>query len=434
MDLVLALFAGIATVAALLGLVAVLGRYVRLLRLLFFPLIVGAVAIGVWVFLRLRPEHGVKLDSFFIWLVAFFLGAALLRVVGLYYFEIYLHARRGLRLPPLLVGVSFLVAYLIVALLIFRVAFPDVGIAPLLATSAVTSLVLGLALQPILGNFFAGLVLTVERPFRINDWIRYGGPAGTEGRVVDITWRTTHLRTRDNDNLIIPNGKIAETEILNYFYPHPLHMERILVGAHYRTPPHRVERALLDAAARVEGLVENPSAHVFVLRFDDSAITYELRVWTEDIASLPRIRSQCHREIWEEFRRHDITIPFPIRTLEIEPRARTVEVVSAEKPTLAAVTASLWVAEGPDRGKAIMLLDGKPALIGRSSHCDLTLSEQQVSKEHFKLDHDASGYVLQDLKSTIGTVVNGERVERRALHDLDRIAIGETILIFEHHA
>ena len=101
---------------------------------------------------------------------------------------------------------------------------------------------------------------------------------------------------------------------------------------------------------------------------------------------------------------------------------------------MAAVTASLWVAEGPDRGKAIVLLDGKSALIGRSGHCDLALSEQQVSKEHFRLERDAGGYVLQDLKSTVGTVVNGERVERQALRDLDRIAIGETVLIFEHHA
>jgi hypothetical protein len=309
-----------------------------------------------------------------------------------------------------------------------------VSIAPLLATSAVTSLVLGLALQPILGNFFAGLVISVERPFRINDWIRVGGPSGTEGRVVDITWRTTHVRTRDNDNLIIPNGRIAETEILNYFYPHPLHMERIVVDADRRTPPHRVERALLDAATRVEGLVENPSAQVFVLDFDDGATTYELRVWTDDIASLPRIRSQSHREIWEEFRRHDITMPYPVRTLQIDPRARTIEMVSAEKPTVASATASLWVAEGPDRGKAIVLLDGQSVLIGRSAHCDLALSEQQVSKEHFKLERDAAGYVLHDLQSTVGTIVNGERVEHRALRDLDRIAIGDTVLIFEHHA
>jgi len=431
---VVALFAGIAAAAVLLGLLALLRRYVRILRLFAFPLIVGSLAVGVWVYIRLKPEHGVRLDSFFFWLVAFFLGAALLRVVGLYYFEIHLLGKRGTHLPPLLVGVSFLFAYVIVALLVFRVAFPDVSIAPLLATSAVTSLVLGLALQPILGNFFSGLVITVERPFRINDWIRYGSKdTGTEGRVVDITWRTTHLRTRDNDNLIIPNGKIAETEILNYYYPHPLHMERVVVHAHFRTPPHRVEKALLDASARVEGLLENPSAQVFVIDFDEMGVIYELRVWTEDIANLPRIRSQTHREIWEEFRRNDISIPFPVRTLEIEPRARTVEVMSVEKPTISAATANLWVSEGPDRGRAILLLDGKPALVGRGNHCDLALSQQQVSKEHFKLERVDGRYVLEDLQSTVGTTVNGERVERRELRDLDRIAIGDTVLIFEHH-
>jgi small-conductance mechanosensitive channel len=428
--LILALVAAIATVVVLLGLVALLRRHVRILRLLAFPLMIGSLTLGVWVYRSLRPEHGPALDAFFVWMVVFSLGAALVRVIGLYYFEIYLHSRRGMRLPPLLVGVSFLFAYMVAALIIFRVTFPNVGIAPLLATSAVTSLVLGLALQPILGHFFAGLVLTVERPFRINDWVKV---ADNEGRVVDITWRTTHLRTRDNDNLVIPNGRIAEQEILNYFYPQPLHMERIHVRAEYRTPPHRVERALLDAASRVEGLVENPSAQVYLLRFEDSGIVYELRVWTEDIAGMPRIRNLCHREIWEEFRRRDITMPFPIRTLEIDPLSRTIEMVAAEKPSIAAVKTSLWVAEGPDRGKALMLLDGKSILVGRSSHCDLALSEPQVSKEHFRLESVVGGYLLRDLASTLGTTVNGERVTERALNDLDRIAIGETVLIFEHH-
>ena len=430
MDLIVALVAAVAAAAALLGLVAVLRRWVRLLRLFAFPLVLLSVAVGLWVYRVLRPGHAASLDALFVWLVAFFLAAAFLRVVGLYYFEIFLHSRRGLRLPPLLVGVSFLVAYLLSGLLILIQAFPNIDVAPLVATSAVTSLVLGLALQPILGNFFSGLVLSVERPFRINDWVKV---AGTEGRVVDITWRTTHLRTRDNDNLVIPNGKIAEQEILNYFYPQPLHMERIHVGVHYTTAPHRVERALLDAASRVEGLLERPTPNVFLLRFDASAITYELRVWTEDIAGLPRMRNQCHREIWEEFRRCGITIPYPIRTLEIEPRAGTLEVVTKETPTVRTAVACLWVAEGPDRGKTLVL-DGEAIVVGRSSQCNLVLSEPQVSKEHFRVERDGGDFVLADLESTLGTTVNGERVERRSLRDLDRIAIGETVLIFEHHA
>ena len=430
MELLIPIVAGIAAMAAVLGVVLVLRRYVRLLRLFGFPLVLAAAALGLGVFRALAPAHSTQVDTFFVWLVAFLLGAALLRVVGLYYFEIFLHGKRGLRLPPLLVGVSFLLAYLLTGFLVFRFTFGTVSFGPLLATSAVTSLVLGLALQPILGNFFAGLVLTVERPFRINDWVKV---AGTEGRVVQITWRTTHLRTRDNDNLVIPNGKIADQEILNYFYPDPLHMERIYVHAHYSTPPHRVERALLEAASRVEGLLERPSATVFLLGFDDSGIKYELRVWTEDIAGLPRISNQCRREIWEEFRRRGIVIPYPIRTLELEPRARTIEVVSAPSPTVAVPVAHLWVADGPYRGKAVALA-GESILVGRSSQCDLALNAPQVSKEHLRLERDGDSWVLRDLQSSLGTTVNGERVEHRALRDLDRIAIGDTVLIFEHHA
>ena len=57
-------------------------------------------------------------------------------------------------------------------------------------------------------------MLSLEQPFRINDWIRYDD---TDARVVKMTWRTTHLRTRDNDDLVVPNARLADGELLNYF-------------------------------------------------------------------------------------------------------------------------------------------------------------------------------------------------------------------------
>src|SRR6185436_10900 len=166
-----------------------------------------------------------------------FLGlVTVLGLVGLYLFDGHL-AARGVRRPPVISTVAMLRVDLVTVILTLRFTFPRLDVAPLIATSAVTSLVLGLALQPILGNFFAGLVLSVERPFRINDWIKVGEH---EGRVVAITWRTTHLRTRDNDNLVIPNSKLAEERVLNYYYPHPMHLEHIKVGAAYKVPPYRV--------------------------------------------------------------------------------------------------------------------------------------------------------------------------------------------------
>ncbi len=225
-----------------------------------------------------------------------------------------------MRLPPLLPAVAMTVVYLVTAFVTLRLSFPKLDVTALVATSAVTSLVLGLALQPILGNFFAGLVISIEKPFRINDWIKVGEH---EGRVVAITWRTTHLRTRDNDNLVIPNSKMADERVLNYYYPHPVHREKVRVGVHYDEPPYRVRRVLLDCAAgrrrgcstsRRRTSCWSPSSRARSSTSCGSGSTTS--------PSRTRIASDLRARIWEEFRREGIVIPYPIQTLEIARPAR----------------------------------------------------------------------------------------------------------------
>ena len=86
----------------------------------------------------------------------------------------------------------------------------------LLATSAVGAVVVGFALQDTLGNFFAGLAIQIEKPFRVGHWIRVGG---REGQVQEVTWRATKLRTKDGQFLIVPNSVISKDAILNYSEP-----------------------------------------------------------------------------------------------------------------------------------------------------------------------------------------------------------------------
>ncbi len=405
-------------------------RRLRIVERLAFPLKIATLVGGIKVFTLFEIGDFAQLDRLLTWALLFVLSILVLRVAGLYVFDVHLHTHRGIRLPPLLPPVVMGLLYLITALITFKVIFPEWEMTALVATSAVTSLVLGLALQPILGNFFAGIVISLERPFRINDWIRFGE---TEGRVVDITWRTTHLRTRDNDNLVIPNGQIADQAILNFFYPHPLHMERVHVGVHYRTPPYRVKQALMDVADRIDTVLEKPSPAVYLLEFGDSAITYELRIWIEDFAHKPQIMSHVRSEIWEEFRRRDITIPFPIRTLEIEPRVNTLQVERPKKADAgddSPLPARLFVARGNDRGRACHL-HGQTITVGRSTSCTLTLLEPRASKEHFKIEWDEGAYTLTDLGSHNGTLINGEKIESQVLRDFDRIDVGDTVVVFE---
>ncbi|MCX6551615.1 MAG: mechanosensitive ion channel, partial [Acidobacteria bacterium] len=240
--------ASVGITLVLLGAIFYVRRRLRIVRALTFVLGLAAVAIGLAVYkatgVRLLPDF----EAFFVWMIATLVAITVLRLAGLYLFDVYLRIQRGVRVPPLLPSLSLAVAYLLAALLTLRAVYPGLNLAPLLATSAVTSLVLGLALQPILGNFFAGVAISFEQPYRINDWIKIGD---IEGRVVDMTWRTTHLRTRDNDDLVIPNAKAADEYILNCHYPTPLHLARIYVGAHMAAPPYRVKHVLLECVSIV---------------------------------------------------------------------------------------------------------------------------------------------------------------------------------------
>ncbi len=172
--LALALAGGLGASTVLLTLVWVLHRRLRIVRQLSFPLSLAAIVVGLRVFLTLSQETFAsadayeKLDGALTWLLLLLPVVLVVKIVGLYYFDIYLLGR-GYRLPALLPKVAVATAYIIATFFTLNQAFPEADFGPLLATSAVTSLVLGLALQPILGNFFAGLVISVERPFRIGN-------------------------------------------------------------------------------------------------------------------------------------------------------------------------------------------------------------------------------------------------------------------------
>ena len=415
-----ALVSSFGTVVALLTIILVLRSRLRLVRALTFILCLAAVAAGLAVYRATGVSLFPEFERLFTWLLVTLVVIAALRLIALYVFDVHLRIRRNVRVPPLLPVIILAAAYLLTALLVLRAVYPELNLAPLFATSAVTSLVLGLALQPILGNFFAGLVISFEQPYRIDDWLKVGG---TEGRVIDITWRTTHLRTRDNDTLIIPNGKAADEYVLNYHYPNTLHLARVHVGAHYAAPPYRVKQALLAAAAGVAGILENPAPDVYVLDFAESAVTYELRIWIDDLAAIDRIKSDVRARVWEAYQRSGLVFPFPTRTLEFGERQTARP--DAEKPA-----GRVFIVTGALAGTTVALPRG-PVTVGRHPENTLQLQDHTVSKEHARFEWTGDGYDVIDLNSSGGTFVNGARVDRHRLAAFDRVTLGDTVIVFE---
>jgi small-conductance mechanosensitive channel len=179
----------------------------------------------------------------------------------------------------------------------------------LLTTSAVGAVVVGFALQDTLGNAFAGLAIQSEKPFRVGHWIRVGE---FEGRVSEVTWRATRLRTKSGNFVIVPNNTIAKDAIINYSEPAmPTRLE-IEVGASYLSTPADVKAGILEAMAHVPRVLTQPVPDVLLHSFDGSAITYHARFWVDDYEHDDKIKDEVRTAIFYAFSRRGIEIPWPI--------------------------------------------------------------------------------------------------------------------------
>jgi CRP-like cAMP-binding protein len=161
-----------------------------------------------------------------------------------------------------------------------------------------------------LGNAFAGLAIQSERPFHVGHWIRVGE---FEGRVAEVTWRATKLRTKTGNFVILPNNLVSKEAITNYSEPSvPTRLE-VEVGASYTSAPNQVKAAMREAMAQVPCVLAAPAPDVLVMAFADSAITYRARFWVTDYELDDEARDRVRAAIYYAFSRHGIEIPFPIQ-------------------------------------------------------------------------------------------------------------------------
>ena len=206
-----------------------------------------------------------------------------------------------------------LVAYGVVILVVARVEL-NVDVTPLLATSALVTAVVGLALQETLGNVFSGLSLQLQKPFAPGDWVRFGNYLG---RVQGIGWRSTRLVTRALERLEVPNGVLARDVITNY--RGNAVGDDLFVGLSYEAPPNRVKEIIQRVLHHNPGLSRSPAPQVWVVEYGDFAIKYRIRFWMIDYAEQDRVRDEIMTSLWYALRRNGIEIPFPVRTLHLKP-------------------------------------------------------------------------------------------------------------------
>jgi small-conductance mechanosensitive channel len=198
------------------------------------------------------------------------------------------------------------------------------SITPILTALGVGGLAVALALQPTLSNLFSGIWMSVSGQIRPGDYVRLS--SNEEGFVQDITWRSTTIRALANNLIIIPNAKLADVVITNFHLPEKRMSLLIPIGVSYSTDPDHLERVLLEVArgavGEIPGLLAEPEPIVrFIPGFGDFSLNFTLIVQVAEFTDQFLVQSELRRRILKRFRQEKIEIPFPVRTIRMEPPA-----------------------------------------------------------------------------------------------------------------
>jgi small-conductance mechanosensitive channel len=185
----------------------------------------------------------------------------------------------------------------------------------------------GFGLQNIASNFISGLVILAERPITIGDRVEV---AGITGQVHQIRARSTVIRTNDNIMMIVPNTRFIDSPVTNWTYGDPRVRFRIPVGVAYGSDVAKVREALLAAGRENPNTLKEPAPSVFLEKFGESSVDFELVVWSSEMSARPsRYRSDLNFAIEQKLREAGIELPFPQRDLHIKSGVLKVEGVES---------------------------------------------------------------------------------------------------------
>lgn len=175
---------------------------------------------------------------------------------------------------------------------------------------------IGFGLQNITNNFVSGLIILFERPIKVGDRIEV---AGISGDVIDISMRATTILTNDNISIIVPNSEFISSTVINWSHTDRNVRFNFPVGVSYREDPCRIRQILLEIALENPGVLKDPKPDVLFTEYGDSALMFNLRIWTNAYIGRPGVlKSQLYYEISRRFREEGVEIPFPQRDIHIK--------------------------------------------------------------------------------------------------------------------
>lgn len=217
--------------------------------------------------------------------------------------------------PGVVNSITTLTRYTIIGLgILAALAALGVNLSSLALVAGGLSVGIGLGLQDIIVNFVSGLVLLFEQSLRPGDVVDVNGEIGV---VENLSIRATTIRTRDNVEVIVPNGAFTTSQVTTYTRTERQVRLLIPIGVGYDSTPEEVRRVAETSAARHNLILKNPAPDLLFRGFGESSLNFDLAVWIDQPELRRQIESDLYYMLFKAFSENHITIPFPQRDLNL---------------------------------------------------------------------------------------------------------------------
>ena len=197
------------------------------------------------------------------------------------------------------------ICYILAALLSIAIMGGDLTNIALIAGAL--SVGIGLGLQDVVNNFVSGIIMLIERPIKVGDWVVIGNE---EGEVKQINIRSTEVQTFNRASVIIPNSQVLSNSVVNRTHQNNWARYGVTVGVAYGSDVERVKDILLECASSHPKVAKKPSPYVLFQNFGESSLDFELRFYVTDINVGWSAPSDIRFIINKRFKEEGIEIPF----------------------------------------------------------------------------------------------------------------------------
>jgi len=211
--------------------------------------------------------------------------------------------------------ITFYVLLIILTLFVLRLL--NVPITIFTVLGGALAIGVGFGSQTIVSNFISGLIMMIERPVRVGDFVDVGG---LTGKVEHIGARSTRIKSLDNTHILVPNSTFLENNVVNWTLSDHIVRTKVDVGVAYGSSPRQVEKLLVQAVEQEEAALRDPKPGVFFAGFGNSTLEFQVFFWVRfrNLIQLRRVESELRYCIEDLFRKHNVVIAFPQKDVHLD--------------------------------------------------------------------------------------------------------------------